>query len=259
MLIKSDNFTNEEIEKMRRAGRVIAELYDEFREVLHAGMTGLEANDWFAKNIHAKGARASYAHDPDAVGFPGVVCISVNDTVVHGAPNGEEFAKGDLVSLDLVVDIDGMCADAAITYCVDEEPKGAKKLLMRETEKSLYAGIDAIRYKNGVVEIGEISRAVEKVLNRAGLGIVRDLVGHGIGREMHQAPDIPNYFDRRMNDRNPVGNAIAIEPMATLGTYKVVQRNPNGWDYDTADGSLAAHFEHTILLTEDGPEIITKL
>jgi methionyl aminopeptidase len=161
--------------------------------------------------------------------------------------------------LDLVVDIDGMCADAAITYCVDEEPTGAKKLLIRETERSLYAGIDAIHYKNGVVEIGEISRAVEKVLNRAGLGIVRDLVGHGIGREMHQAPDIPNYFDRRMNDRVPVGNAIAIEPMATLGNGRVVQKHPNGWDFDSADGSLGAHFEHTILLTENGPEIITKL
>lgn len=261
MLVKSENFTEEEIVNMRKAGHVIASLWRDFAKVLHAGMTGLEANDWFAKEIKARGARASYLDpDPD---FPGVICISVNDMVVHGVPNATPFAKGDLASFDLVVDVGGMKADSAFTYCVDEQPTGAKKMLLRETERSLYAGIDAIKYHGArgaeYVQIGDISKAVEKVLKHAGLGVVRDLVGHGIGHEMHEEPDVPNYFDRRMNDRVPVGNAIAIEPMATLGSYRVVQEEGSEWNISTADGSLAAHFEHTILLTPDGPEIITKL
>ena len=257
MIVKADIFSDEDIENMRKAGRVIASMYRDFASVIHAGMSGLEANDWFAREIKARGARASSpAPDP---GFPGVICISPNDVVVHGVPTARKFAKGDVVSFDLVVDVNGMKADSAITYCVDEEPTGAKKMLLRATEKSLYAGIDAIRYKHGFVHVGDISKGVEKVLNRDGLGIVRDLVGHGIGHEMHQEPDIPNYFDRRMNDRVPVGNAVAIEPMATLGTWRVVQDDPNGWDIRTADGSLSAHFEHTILLKDDGIDIITKL
>lgn len=257
MIIKSDNFTEAEIENMRKAGKIIASMFRDFADVIHAGMTGLEANDWFAREIKARGARASYL-DPDP-GFPGVICISPNDVVVHGVPTDRPFVKGDVVSFDIVVDVNGMKADSATTYCVDEIPTGAKKTLLRETQKSLHAGIDAIRYKNDFVQIGDISKAVEKVLNRGGLGVVRDLVGHGIGREMHQEPDVPNYFDRRMNDRVPVGNAIAIEPMATLGGWRVLQDNPNGWDIRTADGSISAHFEHTILLTPDGPEIITQL
>ncbi|MFZ2560320.1 MAG: type I methionyl aminopeptidase [Candidatus Nanoperiomorbaceae bacterium] len=260
MLIKADNFTDSEIKNMRRAGQVIASLWRDFAGVIQAGMTGTETDAWFAREIKKRGARASYLDpDPD---FPGVICISVNDTVVHGVPNPTPFAKGDLVSLDLVVDVNGMKADSAYTYCVDEAPTGVKKMLLHETQRSLYAGIDAIKYHGGhgaeYVQVGDISKAVEKVLDRAGLGIVRDLVGHGIGREMHQEPDIPNYFDRRMNDRVPIENAIAVEPMATLGSYRVVQ-DPNGWDIRTADGSWAAHFEHTILLTPDGPEIITKI
>jgi methionyl aminopeptidase len=146
-------------------------------------------------------------------------------------------------------------ADAAFTMCVDEEPAGTKKLLLKATKRLLYAGIEAV---HGAVQTGDIGAAVENVLKRAKLGIIRDLVGHGIGRTMHEAPDVPNYGRRGGGDLVPVGNAIAIEPMATLGTWKIAQ-DPDGWTLRTADGSLAAQFEHTILITETGCEIITQL
>jgi len=257
-VVEAQNYSAEEIENLRKAGQIIASLFRDVLEVAHAGVTGREVNAWFAREIKARGAHATYL-DAD-VNFPGVICISVNDVVVHGVPNDVPFAKGDLVGFDLVVDVNGMKADSAFTLCIDEEPHGAKKILLRETEKSLYAGIDAIKLKNGFAKIGDISRAVEKVLSRAGLGVVRDLVGHGVGRAMHEEPDIPNYSDSRTdNILVPEGNSIAIEPMATLGGWKVVQDSGDGWSIRTRDGSLSAHFEHTVLLREGGVEIITQL
>ena len=177
--------------------------------------------------------------------------------VVHGVPNDTPLEKGDVVSFDLVIDVGGMKADSAFTMLTDDEkPTGAKKLLMSTTERSLYAGIDAIK---GDVRTGDVGAAVEAVLDKAHLGVVRDLVGHGIGRSMHEDPDVPNYGRRHSGVLVPVGNAIAIEPMATLGSWKVVQDDPAGWGIRTRDGSLAAHYEHTVLLHEDGPEIITQL
>ena len=260
MLIQAQNFSRDELRHLREAGKILASLFRDCRDVVHAGVSGRAVNDWFASEIIKRGAHATYL-DKD-VNFPGVICISPNDVVVHGVPKDTPFAKGDIVGFDLVVDVGGMKADAAFTLCVDETPAGAKKLLLATTEKSLYAGIDAVAEsvaRRGAAKIGDISRAVEKVLSRENLGIVRDLVGHGIGREMHEEPDVPNYRDARTDNITvPIGNAIAIEPMATLGGWKVVQDDPDGWSIRTRDGAVAAHFEHTILIGDAGAEIITN-
>ena len=260
-LIKSQNFSRAELNNLREAGKILASLFRDARDVVHAGKTAREIDAWFAREIKARGAHATYL-DAD-VNFPGVICISTNDTVVHGVPTDEVFATGDIVSFDLVVDVNGMKADSAFSMIVDEVPRGAKKILLNMTERSLYAGIDAAEKslaKNGFAKIGDISKAVESVLAKNHLGIVRDLVGHGIGRDMHEEPDVPNYSDSRSNNICvPRGNAIAIEPMATLGGWKIAQDPLDGWTIRTRDGSLSAHFEHTILLGENGVEIITQL
>lgn len=254
-VMQAANFTAAEVEHLREAGKILASLYRDVRKEVVEGATGLDINAWFEREIKARGAHATYL-DPE-VNFPGVICISVNDMVVHGVPNDILFEQGDVVSFDLVIDVGGMKADSAFTMLVnDEKPTGAKKLLLNTTERSLYAGIDAIK---GAVRTGDIGAAVETVLNKAHLGVVRDLVGHGIGRTMHEDPDVPNYGRKSSGILVPVGNALAIEPMATLGSWKVVQDDPSGWGIRTRDGSLAAHFEHTVLLHDDGPEIITTL
>jgi len=250
--VKAQNFTVDELRHMREAGQILASIFADLRGQVHAGVTGKELDAWVAREITARGAIATY--QTPAVNFPGVICVSNNDAITHGVPTDEPLEKGDLVGFDLVIEVAGMKADSAFTMCVDEEPTGAKKLLLTATERSLYAGIDAVK---GAVRTGEIGEAVENVLTRAHLGIVRNLVGHGIGRSMHEAPDVPNYSIRGNGDLVPVGNAIAIEPMATLGTWKIVQ-DSDGWTLRTKDGSLAAQFEHTILITEDGCEILTQ-
>ena len=254
-VVREAHFTAAEIDHLREAGKILASLYRDVRKEVVTGTTGRILNDWFAREIKARGAHATYL-DPE-VNFPGVICISINDMVVHGVPNDTPLEPGDVISFDLVIDVGGMKADSAFTMLTnDEKPSGAKKLLLTTTERSLYAGIDAIK---GEVRTGDIGAAVEAVLDKAHLGVVRDLVGHGIGRTMHEEPDVPNYGHRHAGVLVPVGNALAIEPMATLGGWKVIQDDPAGWGIRTKDGSLAAHFEHTVLLHEDGPEIITTL
>ena len=252
-VVATQNFSNQELRDMRKAGKILAELFRDLRDQIHAGVTGWEINAWCEKEITKRGAIATYKSPK--VNFPAVICISVNDAIVHGLPTDVPFEKGDVVGFDLVIEINGMKADSAFTMVVDEEPKGAKKLLLSTTERSLYAGIDAI---HGAVRTGDIGAAVEKVLNGAKLGIIRDLVGHGIGRDMHETPDVPNFGRRGSGVLIPVGNAIAIEPMAALGDWKI-KRDDDGWTIRMRDGSLSAHFEHTVLITENGAEIITQL
>ena len=247
-------FNAEELKNFRTAGKILAGIFADLKLYIHSGMTGEEVDVWVDKEIKARGAGVTYKN-PE-VNFPGSICISPNDVVVHGVPKDEPFVKGDLISFDLVIEVGGMKADSAFTMVIDEEAKGAKKLLISSTERSLYAGIDAIK---GPIRTGDIGHAVEEVLSSAKLGIIRDLVGHGIGREMHEDPDVPNFGRRGSGTLVPAGAAIAIEPMATLGKWKVVQDDPDGWSIRTRDGSLSAHFEHTVLILEDGVEIITKL
>lgn len=245
--------TQEQIDAMREGGKLLATIYDGLKKQVGAGVTELELDAWVAREIKALGAIATYK--TSEVNFPNVICISTNDEIVHGIPTEYALEKGDLVSFDLVITYKDMKTDAAFTMVVDENPTGVKKHLLSATERSLYAGIDAIK---GPVRTGDIGTAVEDVLVTAKLGIVRDLVGHGVGQEMHMAPDIPNYGRKGSGVLLLPGDTIAIEPMATLGGEKI-RTDADGWTILTRDGSLSAHFEHTVLITETGAEILTTL
>jgi methionyl aminopeptidase len=245
--------TPAQIEAMREGGKLLATIYDGLKKIIHAGVSELEINLWVANEIKRLGAVATY--ETSEVDFPGVICISTNDEIVHGVPTDYVLEKGDVVSFDLVITYKGMKTDAAFTTVVDEKPSGVKKHLINATERSLYAGIDAIK---GPVYTGDISAAVEKVLSDAKLGIVRELVGHGVGQEMHMPPEIPNYGMKGSGALLRPGDTIAIEPMAMLGKERITT-DADGWTIRTRDGSLAAHFEHTVLITENGAEILTSL
>lgn len=245
--------THEQIEAMREGGKLLATIFDSLKNQVHAGRSGLDIDAWVEREIKALGAVATYK--TSEVNFPGVICISTNDEIVHGVPTEYTFEKGDIVSFDLVITYKGMKTDSAFTMVVDEPANGVKKHLINTTERSLYAGIDAI---TGPVHTGDISAAVEKVLKDGKLGIIRELVGHGVGQEMHMPPEIPNYGRKGTGALLSVGDTIAIEPMASLGKEKIIT-DDDGWTIRTRDGSLAAHFEHTVLVTENGPEILTQL
>lgn len=244
--------TPEQIQAMREGGKLIAQIFDDIRGFIHEGVSEAQVNDFVAEKITLYGAEPTYT--TSEVNFPGVICISTNEEIVHGVPTGYMFRKGDVVGFDLVITYKDMKTDAAFTMVVDEQPSGAVKHLLNTTERSLYAGIDAIK---GPVRVGDISAAIEKVLKDGRLGIVRELVGHGVGLRMHMPPDIPNYGVKGMGELLNPGETIAIEPMATLGSEKVVELE-DGWTYATRDGSIAAHFEHTVLITETGAEILTR-
>lgn len=247
--------TPDQIEAMRQGGRILATIFDGLRQQLRPGMTGLEADAWVAAEIKRHGAEATYK--TAEVGFPNVICISVNDAIVHGVPTDEPFASGDVVGFDLVITYKGMKTDSAFTAVIGEAPRGATKHLITQTQRSLMAGIDAI--KGDGTHIGDISAAVEAVLASANLGIVRELVGHGVGLEMHMPPEVPNYGLKGTGPILRAGDTIAIEPMATLGDERVRGPLEDDWTFATRDGSLAAHFEHTVLITQDGAEILTSL
>lgn len=237
---------------MREGGKILARIFEDIRGFVHAGVTEKDVDQFVAQKIHEYGATATYK--TSEVNFPGAICISVNDEIVHGVPSDYTLRRGDIVSFDLVITYKQMKTDAAFTMVVDEQATGAVKHLLAATERSLYAGIDAIK---GPVYTGDIAAAVEKVLKDARLGIVRELVGHGVGLKMHMPPDVPNYGRKGTGVLLKPGETIAIEPMATLGGEGIVELD-DGWTYATRDGSLAAHFEHTVLITESGAEIITR-
>ena len=246
--------TPSEIQAMRDGGKILATIFDDLKKQVRPSVSELELDAWVEKEIIRHGAIATYK-TPE-VNFPNAICISTNEQIVHSIPTAYILKKGDIVSFDLVITYKNMKTDSAFTMVVGNEPNGVQKHLLKATERSLYAGIDAIK---GPVRTGDIGAAVEKVLKEAKLGIIRDLVGHGIGHEMHESPpDIPNYGRKGTGMLLAVGDTIAIEPMATLGGERIITED-DGWTISTRDGSLAAHFEHTVLITEDGAEILTQL
>lgn len=242
-----------EIQAMRDGGKILASILHDLRKIVVVGMSELEAAAWVEEEIVSRGAIATYK--TAEVDFPAVICISTNEEIVHSIPTDYVFEKGDIVSFDLVITYKNMKVDSAFTMVVGEELKGVKKHLLSFTERSLYAGIDAIK---GPVHTGDIGAAVEKVLNEGKLGVIRELVGHGIGQKMQQAPEVPNYGRKGSGVLLVPGDTIAIEPMATLGG-EAIKTDGDGWTISTRDGSLAAHFEHTVLITNDGAEILTQL
>lgn len=246
--------TPDQIAAMREGGKILGAILGGLKQYVQVGMTGNDVDKWVTSEIERLGATPTYKEPvPD---FPGVICISVNDAVVHGVPTDYAFEKGDIVGFDLVITYKGMKTDSAFTMIVGEIPSGAAKHLLNLTERSLYAGIDAI--KGDGTRVGDIGAAVEKVLSDGKLGIIRELVGHGVGQEMHMGPDVPNYGRKGTGVILREGDTIAIEPMATLGGERVYVDPDDNWTILTKDGSLAAHFEHTVLITKDGAEILTQ-
>lgn len=245
--------TPAEIDAMRQGGKILATILNGLKKQVVVGMSEIEADAWVEREIKKMGATVTYK--TSEVNFPAAICISTNDEIVHSIPTDYRFEKGDVVGFDLVITYKGMKTDSAFTMVVGEEPTGIKKHLLNYTERSLFAGIDAIK---GPVRTGDIGAAVEKVLNEGKLGIIRDLVGHGIGQKMQQAPEIPNYGRKGTGVLLVPGDTIAIEPMATLGGEAIKTDTTDGWTIKTRDGSLAAHFEHTVLITNNGVEILTR-
>lgn len=244
--------TDAEIQAMRDGGKILAQIFEGLKQQVKPGVSEKELDAWVDAEIKARGAVATYK--TDEVNFPAAICISTNDQIVHGIPTDYVLQEGDVVGFDLVIAYKGMKTDSAFTMIVGKG-NGAQRHLVQATEQSLYAGIDAIK---GPVRIGDIGAAIEKVLKEAKLGIIRELVGHGVGHEMHESPEIPNYGRKGSGGLLTPGDTIAIEPMATLGGEKIAG-DADGWTINTWDGSLAAHFEHTVLITEDGAEILTRL
>ncbi len=242
--------TEDEIENMRRAGKMLAQTLQLLKEKIEPGQTTKQLADMAAENLKKLGGKPAFL---GYGGFPDVICISVNDEVVHGIPGQEVLKDGDVVGLDFGVEVGGMVTDAAISV-VAGESSGQTRKLLKGTEEALMAGISVL--KDGV-KTGDIGAAVEKVMVKHGFGIVRDLVGHGVGHSVHEQPDVPNYGVSGTGNKLSAGMTICIEPMSTLGGDGVAL-DKDGWTIKTADKSLSAHFEHTILITKNGAEILTQ-
>ena len=244
--------TDQEVRDMRTSGAMLISIFDYLKQETVVGITTKQIADLAADEIKRLGGESvllGYS------GFPDVICISLNDEVVHGIPGRKIVEDGDLVSFDLCIGFNKMITDAATTFVVGES-SGTKRRLLKGTEESLMAGIKAIKGDGAMT--GDIGAAVEKVMTQYGFGIVRDLVGHGVGHSVHEGPDVPNYGQKGTGTKLKKGMTIAIEPMSTLGSDRVVLEK-DGWTIKTYDHSLSGHFEHTVLITENGAEILTKL
>lgn len=243
---------SDEIEAMRESGKILAHVLKKLKDEITEGMSTKDLSDIAKAELRTTGGQPTFL---GYFGFPDIICISVNDEVVHGIPRRNKIIKnGDIVSLDFGVTYKSMITDSAITVSVNSHNKQHLKLI-EDTQKSLLKGIGVV--KDGV-KVGDISNAIQNVLENGKYGIVRDLVGHGVGHMLHEDPNIPNYGNSNSGPILHKGMTIAIEPMATLGSYNVIV-DSDGWTTRTSDGSISAHFEHTVLITEDGSEILTKI
>lgn len=246
--------TTKEIEAMRVSGRMLATVLKYLRGQVTAGMSTKDIAILADRELKSLGGKPAFL---GYEGFPDVICISVNEEVVHGIPSPEKILRsGDIVGLDFGVTYDKMVTDGAISIIVDGKPKNPRhQELVRATETSMHEGIAAVHDR---VRAGDIGAAVQSVLDKGKFGIIRDLVGHGVGHHLHEDPNIPNYGRPNTGPWLSAGMTIAIEPMATLGGERVYVA-PDQWTIVTADGSLSAHFEHTVLITQDGAEILTEV
>jgi len=244
-----------EIERMRQAGRVVAEVLDKIEAELRPGVSTAHLDAIAEAHIRASGATPSFKGYPGINPkrpFPASVCISIDDEIVHGIPGDRAIRAGQIVSVDAGAILDGWHGDAARTFYVGDPPPAVAQLIDL-TREAMLAGIAAAVPGN---HIDDISAAVQAVASRAGLGIIRQFVGHGIGTAMHEEPQVPNFRTGRLGRKLEPGLCLAIEPMFTLGDYDT-RILSDDWTVATADGSLAAHFEHSIAVTEDGPQILT--
>ena len=238
-----------EIELLKEAGHIVYLTHQYLRPHIKAGIKTKELDRLAEEFIRSKGATPSFK---GYEGFPSTLCISINDEVVHGFPSDRVLQDGDIISIDIGACYKGYHGDSAWTYTVGEVSDDAKYLL-KHTEKALYEGIKQAKVGN---RIGDISYAVEKYATEHNLGVVKELVGHGVGTSVHEAPDVPNYGTKGTGPKIRDGMVIAIEPMLTLGSPDIYVED-NDWTVKTEDSSLSAHFEHTIAITNEGVIILT--
>jgi methionyl aminopeptidase len=238
-----------EIKKMRESNAIVADVLEGLRERIKPGVTTLELDEYAESYARKKGASPAFK---GYNGYPFALCASVNSEVVHGFPSERVLKDGDIISLDYGVYYDGYYGDSAITLPVGTVTEKAKRL-MKVTREALYKGIDEAKAGN---RLGDVSFAVQDYVESEGFSIVRDYVGHGIGKSLHEDPPVPNYGIRGRGIELKPGIVLAIEPMVNEGTYKVKVKS-DGWTVVTTDGKLSAHFEHTVAITENGPEILS--
>ena len=240
-----------EIDKMKAACGIVAEVLQGLRTLVCPGITTFDLDQYASAEAHKRNAKcAFYGYNK----YPSSLCCSPNNQVVHGIPNKDPLKYGDIISLDFGVMYDGFYGDAAITVPVGDVSDVAKKLISA-TEGSLYAGIEMALLGN---RLGDISSAVQDYVESRGFSVVRDFVGHGIGRSLHEDPQIPNYGTPGKGVKLKPGMVLAIEPMINENSHEVKVLNDN-WTVITCDGGLSAHFEHTVAITENGPEILTRI
>lgn len=238
-----------EIQIMMRGGRVLHDIHDRMRELVRPGVTTLELDTVAQRMIEASGGTPAFL---GYQGFPGTLCTSVNDEIVHGIPSKRVLQEGDIVSIDVGMILDGFYSDTARTLPVGNVDADSRRLL-EVTEKSLGIGISQLVSGN---RLGDVSHAIQEYAESHGVSVVREYAGHGIGRSLHEEPRVPNYGRPGRGPRWEPGMVVAIEPMLNLGTYKTRVLNDD-WTVVTEDGSRSAHFEHTIAVTEDGPLVLT--
>ncbi|MBI5042402.1 MAG: type I methionyl aminopeptidase [Nitrospirae bacterium] len=244
--------SQQEIAKMAFAGRIVAEVLEGLKNLVKPGITTLELDEFTEEFLRKKGAKPAFKGYRD---YPATICASINNQVVHGIPSDKVVLKnGDIISIDIGAVIDGFYGDAAITLPVGDISTEASRLL-KITETALYEGI-----KMAVAgrRLSDISNAVQACVEGNGYSVVRDFVGHGIGQSLHEEPQIPNFGKAGQGPRLKSGMTLAIEPMVNMGRWEI-QILEDNWTAVTKDGSLSAHFEHTVVVTDNAPEILTKL
>jgi methionyl aminopeptidase len=239
----------EEVQKIRASAVLVADTIAQLRQWTKPGITTAELDHKADEFIRAGGGRPCFL---GYMGYPASICISVNDEVVHGIPGTRVIRDGDIVGVDVGVVMDGYNGDAAITFAVGEVPEPVRRLL-QVTEECLLAGIDAFQPGN---RLGDVGYAIQSLAESHGYGVVRSLVGHGIGEKLHEDPQVPNFGKPGTGQKLRPGMVCAIEPMITMGGWEV-ETMADQWTIMTKDRSLAAHFEHTVALWEDGPEILS--
>jgi methionyl aminopeptidase len=240
-----------EIEQLKRSNAIVAEVFQKLKRVIAPGITTIELDRIAEEIIFSKGAIPAFK---GYRGFPATLCVSINEEVVHGIPSQRRLKEGDIVSLDVGTNLKGYFGDGAITLPVGEVDRTAQKLL-EVTEKALYIGIDEAKAGN---RLFDISYAIQTWVESHGFFVVRDFVGHGIGMDLHEEPQIPNFGSPHQGPRLEKGMVLALEPMVNEGTYEVKILS-DGWTVVTADGKRSAHFEHTIAITDGEAEILSKI